>query len=180
MLLGHFKLPFEVADSQFDESALPFSGDPIDYSKALSEGKCQALFSRYPKPPIITADTIVYGHGRLYEKPRDQAEAFEFLSELQGTTFSIYTAVTVGRGGSLWSDVEETKMEMNSLTKEQINAFHGAIPYLDKAGGFQVHGMGHLIVKRIEGCFDNVMGFPLNTVCRLLKHVGVDLWHHFS
>ena len=40
---------------------------------------------------------------------------------------------------------------------------------MDKAGGYGIQGVGGAFVKSIEGCYWNVVGFPLNRFCRELE-----------
>ena len=50
----------------------------------------------------------------------------------------------------------------------------------DKAGRYAIQDSGGLIVKRIEGCYYNVMGLPINTVRELLFKIGIDLWDYLK
>jgi len=41
----------------------------------------------------------------------------------------------------------------------------------DKAGGYGIQGIGAILVERIEGSFDNVVGLPLKTTLQLIEKV---------
>jgi septum formation protein len=41
----------------------------------------------------------------------------------------------------------------------------------DKAGGYGIQGMGSILVERIEGTFDNVVGLPLRATLRLIEKI---------
>lgn len=73
---------------------------------------------------------------------------------------------------------EESEVELNSLTDEQIRDYQLAIHCLNKAGGFSVMNAGSIAVKKINGCFYNVVGLPVNTLKELLLQFGVDIWKH--
>jgi septum formation protein len=77
-----------------------------------------------------------------------------------------------------YSSVEETKVLFNPLTDKQIRHFLHLMPYADKAGGYFIQEGGSLIAKRIEGCFYNVMGLPINSVHELLLKINLDLWDY--
>lgn len=41
----------------------------------------------------------------------------------------------------------------------------------DKAGGYAVQGAGALLVERIDGGFDNVVGLPLRGTLKVIERV---------
>ena len=45
---------------------------------------------------------------------------------------------------------------------------------LDKAGAYGIQGKGAVLVERIEGSYDNVVGLPLTAVYEMLRRAGVD------
>ena len=68
---------------------------------------------------------------------------------------------------------EKTKIYMDVLTDEEINKYFSHTSPLDKAGGFDIQGKGALFIRRIEGCFYNVVGLPLRTLYRMLRELEV-------
>lgn len=179
-ILSYFSLPFEQATSHFDEDSVPFTGDPAAYAQEIANQKALALGKLYPDDIILTADTVVSQGERVFGKPKDEEEAISFLTTLQGKEHSVFTAVAVLHNGVLHHDVEETRVFFNTLTLEQIKSYLRALHYADKAGGYAIQLAGSLIVKRIEGCYYNVMGLPINTVAKLIKKAGIDLWNYLN
>lgn len=178
-ILSYFSLPFTVAKPDYDEEALPFEGDPQDYGAQLARGKGEALLPLFPQATILTADTLVFQEGILFGKPRDRAEAALFLKQLAGKWHSVYTAVALYNNGAFKEQqVEETKVLFNTLSSEQIDRYLNAIPWHDKAGGYAIQLGGALLVRKIDGCFYNVMGLPINAVASLLATLDIDLWRY--
>lgn len=179
-ILNYFNIPFKQVSPDFDEDAIPFKNNPEEYVKILSKGKADSLSHQYPSSIILTADTIVYRNGKIYGKPRDEQQAFEFLKELVGKWHSVFTGLTILSQGKYHQAVEETRVLFEPLTDEQIKAYHQALHFADKAGGYMIQGAGGVIVKRIEGCYYNVVGLPVNALYTLLKDTGIDLWGHLK
>lgn len=177
-ILGYFSLPFQQIPSSFDEESIPFQNNPEEYVCLLSKGKAEVLHRQYPDAVIITADTIVYREGKIYGKPKTLEDAFTFFSELVGEWHTVYTGVTVRCGTKEFHRPEGTRVLFNALTPEQIRRYHTKVEFGDKAGGYAIQDVGGLIVRRIEGCYYNVMGLPINTVHDLLKNLGIDLWDY--
>jgi septum formation protein len=179
-ILSHFNLPFEQFTSDFIEESVLFKGDPGAYAQAISDGKSETLRPLFPDAVIITADTVVYSQGKTYGKPRDEEESFSFLQELAGQWQSVYTAVTVRHNQKTFQGIEETRVLLNDMTAEEIRLYQNRLHLFDKAAGYAVQLPGGIAVNRIEGCFFNVMGLPLNTLRRLLKHLDINLWEYMQ
>jgi hypothetical protein len=58
-----------------------------------------------------------------------------------------------------------------SVTDELLLAYVRTREGADKAGGYGIQGMGSILVERIEGTFDNVVGLPLRATLRLIEKI---------
>lgn len=179
-ILDFFSLPFTQADPGFDETQVPFHGDPRLFASETARRKALCLAARLPNEPILTADTVVYRDQRLFLKPKSLEEARAMLRELSGKKHQVFTGVAVAHKGEVFVGAEETGVFFHELTEPQILAYHASISPLDKAGGYAIQKGGSLIVKRIEGCYYNIMGLPIHTVRRLLLKIGIDLWDYLK
>ena len=175
-ILSYFHLPFKVFSSDFDEENIPFSGCAASHAKLLAHQKALTLSENHPDDVILTADTLVHLKGRLYGKPKDLKEAHEYLRKLSGETHEVYTGVCVMKANKYYLDESLTFVTFNPLSNAQIQSYLNAVHTLDKSGGYTIQGPGSLIVKKIEGCYYNVLGLPIQTVYQLLLKVGINLW----
>lgn len=175
-ILSYFSIPFEQASPAFDEDAVPFTGDPISYVLDLSRGKAHSLHSKIPQGIILTADTVVWRENKIYNKPKTPEEANSFLQEFSGNWHSVFTGLTLSFGAREWQAYEETRVLFNTLSDPQIRKYLETNHWKDKAGGYAIQQAGGLFVKKIEGCYYNVMGLPINSVRHLLAQIGIDLW----
>jgi septum formation protein len=92
-ILGTFSVQFDQVSSDFDEESVPFDGDPRKFAIHVATGKAKALEKKYPHLPILTADTIVYRDGKLFQKPKTLDEAETMLTELSSGEQEVYTGV---------------------------------------------------------------------------------------
>lgn len=176
-ILGYFSLPFVQISSSFDEESVPFLGDPGRFVLEISKGKADDLLAKYPGRLILTADTVVFREGEIYGTPKDERQALETLIALEGKWHEVYTGVTLCGPGRCDYACERTKVLLNALTKSEIEQYLSHKIWTDKAGGYAIQKSGGLLVNKIEGCYYNVMGFPINAVQKLLLTHGIDLWN---
>lgn len=179
-ILQFFSLPFQQIDPGFDETQVLFQKDPRAFVKEISKRKALSLHEKFPDSIILTADTTVFRKGRIFLKPETLEEASGMLAELSGKEHQVFTGVTVCRGEKIVTDVEESTVYFHPLTPAQIHTYHRHFIPLDKAGGYAIQKGGSIIVKRIEGCYYNIMGLPLQTTRALLLEVGIDLWDYLK
>jgi Zn-dependent protease with chaperone function len=127
---------------------------------------------------VIGADTTVYvGGKKIIGKPADLKEAKANLKLLMSHPHWVYTGVAVVDVAAKKEiiDYEKTKIFMTKLTDEAIDEYYRHMSPLDKAGGFDIEGKGSVFIRRIEGCYFNVVGLPLAKLRTMLKKVGVHI-----
>lgn len=179
-ILNFFSLPYKIIGSNFDERKVAFVSDPISYAIEIAENKALNLDHKYHEDIIISADTIVYANNKIYTKPNNDAHAFEMLSELSNTWHQVFTAVCVKHKDKIFKDVEETKILFHSLDEKQMKKYHDTFYFSDKAAGYAIQKAGSIVIKKMIGCYYNVMGLPINTLKNLLLNVGIDLWDYLK
>jgi len=179
-ILNFFSIPFKQVSPDFDETQVVFKGDPSAFVCEVAMRKAQCLTPRFPGNVILTADTTVFMHNRIFMKPETMEEAHAMLRELSGKEHKVYTGVCVGKDSHYFIEADESVVEFYELTDAQIRTYHQFFFPLDKAGGYAIQKSGSLIVKRIEGCYYNIMGLPIRTVRRLLLKAGIDLWDYLK
>lgn len=126
---------------------------------------------------IIAADTVVY-MDKIMGKPKDYNEGFDMLKALSGKTHSVFTGICLidNEDNKKIVDFEETVVEFNELSDEFIRKYLETGEYKDKAGAYGIQGYGELLVKGINGCYNNVKGLPLTKLNNLLtKHFSHNL-----
>ena len=144
---------------------------------AVALDKARAVAREWTGGPavVLGADTEVVLDGRYLGKPRDAADAARMLRELRGRTHEVVTGLALvdapsGREETL---AVTTRVTMIDAGAEEIAAYVATGEPLDKAGAYAVQGLGARLVARVDGCFTNVVGLPVETTERLLKRWGL-------
>lgn len=170
--------PFEIvpaagAEAVAAEAALGGRRDPAGYARSLAAVKAAAVVRRLPGRLVLGADTIVLLDGEILEKPVDDADATRILRQLSGRRHRVITALALrgGPGSVRWIGHEETTVEFLPLAPESIAGYLATGEPFDKAGAYGIQGYGSLMVRRVEGCYFNVMGLPLALLGRALREV---------
>lgn len=171
-LLG---LPFTVAPALGEEILEP-SLSPSQQVAQLAQQKAEEVFAGYGMAVVLGADTMVELEGRVMGKPKDEAQAFEMLSALQGKTHSVWTGVSLVSGEKKTTFSQETKVTFCPLNPGQIRQYLAQGESMDKAGAYGIQGMGASFVKGIVGDYFNVMGLPLSSVAMALGEFGMGLY----
>ncbi len=162
-LLRQLGLAFDVVPSDVDEENHSGSS-PEDLVRSLSLQKAAHVAARFSDALVIGADTVVVLDGKILGKPKTPDEAVAMLSALSARAHLVYTGFTIVDRPSDRSitEVETTRVRFRRLGREEILAYVRSGSPMDKAGGYGIQDdYGAVFVDRIEGCFYNVVGFPL-------------------
>ena len=151
-ILKDLGVEFEVVKTDAPEVSYPGDPERTVRENALAKG---AACPR--RGGVLSADTIVWFGGRIYGKPRDLAEAKEFLRELSGRTHSVFTGVAFdGEAKVVRSDVT-----FRALSDADIDEYVAKVRPTDRAGAYDIDESGDLIVCGYSGSYENIMGLPV-------------------
>ena len=125
---------------------------------------------------MIGADTLVFLNGEPLGKPKDIAEAERMLRRLSGKTNQVCTGVCIiGPGDKVTTLHCVTDVFFRELDDETLFAYLNQTQPLDKAGAYGIQDRGEMIIDRIEGPYDNVMGLPVEQVLAALEEIGLPI-----
>lgn len=147
------------ADESFDPQSTP--GEISEYLAKYKSSHYQKELST--QQLLVTADTIVYINDRVLNKPENETEAMAMLQSLSGNTHQVFTGVSVKSSHRQIVFHEVTEVTFKSLSTDEIWHYIKTANPMDKAGSYGVQDwMGYVGVSSINGCFYNVMGFPMS------------------
>ena len=171
-LLEQVGIKARVCPADFEEEAgRAESAHDVALHNAL--GKCRAVAAKLGDAvAVVAADTIVVIDEAILGKPKDTLEAAAMLTSLSGRSHQVLTGVAVRYQGREVAQVCATKVHFRQLTEAEIAAYVATGEPLDKAGAYGIQGRGALLVEKIEGCYNNVVGLPLTMLYSMLKEIG--------
>ncbi len=168
-LLKQAEVPFEVMVSDCDESypdTMVIAEVPMHIAtqKALA---VQALCAK--NQTIIAADTIVVIDNKILGKPTNKEHALEILEQLNGNTHHVITGVCIIKNGQQHVFSDTTAVTFNRLSTKQLQHYITNYQPFDKAGAYAIQEwIGVVGIKKIDGCFYNVMGLPVSKVLEII------------
>ena len=173
-LLERLGMPFECADPQANEAALPGEA-PAATALRLAEAKARAVALRAPDALIIGSDQVASCEGMPLDKPGTHDNAVRQLTAMSGKTASFDTAVVVldSRSGKLGARVVPCRVTFRSLSPGQIESYLRLEQPYDCAGSAKAEGLGIALIARIETSDPtSLIGLPLIALTELLADAG--------
>lgn len=173
-LLKQIGIDCLVMPADIDETTLTGEA-PTDYVLRLAAQKALAIVKKSANTslPILAADTTVTLDNEILGKPDNDADAFNMLKQLSGSTHQVHTAIAVAFNGKLETALNSTQVEMMPLTDAMINEYIASGEHKDKAGSYAIQGLAACWIKKIIGSYTGVMGLPLYETALLLEKIDV-------
>jgi septum formation protein len=163
---------------------------PFEYVLETAQTKARTVYQATIDDPkgepvlVIAADTVVSTHlGQILEKPRSEKDHFamlKMLRDLNDGWHKVYTAVVcmapleslMEPGYAVETHVEETRVKFDpTISDELIMSYVRTREGVDKAGGYGIQGIGSILVEKIDGTFDNVVGLPMRATLQLIEKI---------
>jgi septum formation protein len=156
-----FKMDIIKIDVEEDfHEALKAEQIPLYLAEKKNRAYEQAL---NPDEILVTADTVVWLKDKVLNKPVDIEDASRMLAELSGQVHTVYTGVCARTMDKTVSFYEASEVHFNVLSNDMINYYLSHYQPLDKAGAYGIQEfIGYIGIKKIVGCYYNVMGFPVS------------------
>jgi len=191
-LLDQIALKHKVIVSDFDETQLE-ELDPILKVKLLAKGKADSVVKKLIKESqsldtfqaLLGCDSLFEFEGEIFEKPTNKEQLISRWRRMSGKSGLLHTGHYLISLDHLKSDLENislnnfyegvvsTKIEFMSLSITEIIKYASISEPYNCAGGFALEGNGGLFIKKIDGCFSNVIGLSLPWLKTNLEKLGL-------
>lgn len=175
-ILQGLGLDFEVRPASIDEDLEP-DLSPEQNAEKLACAKARAVAKPLARGTVIGSDTLVAVGDRILGKPGSEAEARSILSFLSGKKQRVISGICLIHleSGVELSGHEVTVVHTLPMSEEEIDAYIATGECYDKAGAYAIQETGDRFIERIEGSFDNVVGFPTERFQGFVKQLSTRL-----
>ena len=190
-ILQQIGLKFAVIPSTFDEKSIDkkLFKTPQDFVKFRAQQKAKNILETFEKVNhthhfniskkkdenifmVIGSDTVVVLDEKILERPINKENAFQMLKSLSGRKHMVCTGVALISKKFEIIFCDTTFVEFDEISDEMISAYIETGEPMDKAGSYGVQAIGGSFIKKIDGCFYNVMGFPLHLFCKEILKIN--------
>lgn len=167
---------FKVVPSTFDETIRKegYTGAGYAVETSKQKGLDVARKVELNADLIISADTVVECDDIILEKPSDRDDAFRMLKMLSGRMHSVHTGCTLivpNAKSAVCTYSETTHVYFDNLSDATILEYIESGEPFGKAGSYGIQGMAAAFVSRVDGCYCNVVGFPLNAFIKKVEQL---------
>jgi septum formation protein len=139
---------------------------------ALAEAKALSVSGRHPNSLVIGADQMLECDGRLFDKPRDRAEARHHLLTLRERTHTLITAASVAIGEAVvWRGLDHARLTMRDFSDRFLDTYldETGDTILGSVGAYRIEEQGLQLFSRIDGEHFTILGLPLLDLLEFLR-----------
>ena len=159
-ILSDLGYNFECLSPNIDESNIN-NLKPIDYVLNISEKKAFHVWKSNKNSYVLSGDTIIDFMGEIIGKPSSYRDAFKIIQALSNKTHSVISGLTLYYEKKAINIYDKTNVTFKDLSENTIQNYIESFDVLDKAGAYNIEDAENILIKNIDGCYNNIVGFPL-------------------
>lgn len=175
-ILRQLGIKFRSLRPRFVEPAIKTSSQPRRFAITCAFFKALSVLPerKIASGLLIGMDTIVVLKNRILGKPSTLSEARRMLKTLSGKRHYVITGVAVIKlpEMKIVTGAESTLITFRTTSQKEIDEYLSTPEPLDKAGSYAIQGRGALFIKKIDGCYLNVIGLPVPLIFKLLNQIA--------
>tara|TARA_Y100001968_G_scaffold139096_1_gene127225 strand:- start:114 stop:749 length:636 start_codon:yes stop_codon:yes gene_type:complete len=191
-LLDQIGLNHKVIVSDFDETNV-LELDPLLKVKLLAKGKTFSVLRKLIKKnqglntyrALLGCDSLFEFEGEIFGKPINKEQLISRWQRMSGKSGFLHTGhylisidnkkcdMKPNSQNRYFEGVVSTRIEFMTLSSIEIIKYASSPEPYFCAGGFAIEGNGGLFIKKIDGCFSNVIGLSLPWLKTNLEKLGL-------
>lgn len=174
--IAHRTQPARVDEVSAKQALLADGASARDVADTLAELKARKIAERAPTGFVLGCDQTLSLGARLFSKPTDAQEAMAQITDLQGQTHQLHSAVVLYENARpVWRHVAEARMTMRSLSPDFITAYvaRNWPDISHSVGGYLIEAEGIALFSAISGEHSTILGLPMPPLIGYLATRGL-------
>ncbi len=164
---------YEVRKPQIDETLITGKRlPPAEVVRSMAAQKAISVWNRNDGQIILGADTVVVVDDEILGYPKDKEDARRMLKLLSGSHHEVYTGVHICSDYVELSFHDRTLVDMYELSDQEIDNYLRYNEYHSRPGAYDITRRGSLLVERVNGDYNNIIGLPVGLLIRQLRACG--------
>lgn len=161
---------FEVFSADIDEKSIR-DANPSILTQKLAKAKVDALKHMFSDAIILTADTVVWCDGAIYEKPTSAEEFLNNYTLFQEKPLKLVTGFAVTSTAEQWQEigVDEVDITYSSIPFDVLNAVVAKNTFDSFAGGVEIEEPLLKPYLTMVGDYGTAMGLPVLAIQNILR-----------
>ncbi len=191
-LLNQIALKHIAIVSDFDETQVHVADHSLKV-KLLAKGKAKNALKKLKQgnqvfntlQALLGCDSLFEFEGEVFGKPINKDQLISRWKRMSGKVGFLHTGhylISLKNSdldakstsiNNFCEGVVSTKIEFMSLSNHEIIKYASTPEPYSCAGGFAIEGNGGIFIKKIDGCFSNVIGLSLPWLKSNLEKLGL-------
>ena len=145
---------------------------PSEISEKLAIEKALVISQKYPKNIILGGDQLLVCEGRIFDKPRNLAEAKDHLLFFRGKAHCLHTSYALVKGQKvLFCETICPQLTMRNFSEEFLEDYieKSGEKILNSVGCYLLEDRGSQLFSDINGNYFAILGLPLLNVMENLR-----------
>lgn len=175
-ILQQLGLSFTIDPADIDEN-IQDRETPAEHVTELAYRKVVKVSGRHPSCLVIGADTVIVDAQGIIGKPQGPVEARAILERLSGKSHEVITGMAIinSASGASSRKCDISTVTFRSLSPKTIERYIQTDEPFGKAGGYALQGRGALLIARVQGDYNNVLGLSITSFVEALEALGYEL-----
>lgn len=110
---------------------------------------------------VLGFDTMVFRGIKLYNKPKNEADAFRMIEDLSNKKHKVVTGIVLRYKNKVKFLYSVSVVKFRKLTRQQIKTYIKTQTWQGKAGGYGIQDKGKSLIEYYKGDYYNIVGLPL-------------------
>ena len=172
-LMKWLDITYEVIVKETNED-IGNNVNPYDKCMEIAKRKAMNVFNDINDDVIVIgSDTMVIYKDKIYGKPINYNDAFNMLKEFSGNKHEVISSLCllIRKNGVTYEELtyDQCNVYVDKISDEEINNWIINHDVYTRAGAYAIQDGFGKYIKKVEGDYFSIVGFPIHKLYNLLK-----------